>query len=247
MSGTSDSVDPTVPAQPRSTEAGAPLDLAGRRGFARPSGALWVPGLSLLAAADLHFGKSERIARRGGALLPPYDGVETAARLGAEIEALRPRLVACLGDSFDDGRAAAALPDPLRERLAALQAGRRWLWIAGNHDPRAPELGGESAETMRIGPLILRHQAARAGPALGEVELSGHFHPKAQLVAKGRRIARRCFLWDGRRVILPAFGAYTGGLEISHPAYDALLAEGAQALLLSGGRVLAAPRTLSAG
>lgn len=225
---------------------GAPLDLCGAPALARASGALWAPGPRMLAVADLHLGKSERLARRGGALLPPYEGAETLERLGAEIAALSPEIVVSVGDAFDDGRAAAALAPALRARLERLIEGRRWIWIAGNHDPRPPGLGGEALETLTLGPLHLRHQAAATAPGAETVEISGHYHPKALLRLQGRRVARRCFLFDGRRLILPAFGVYVGGLDIADPIFDALMGAQAQALLLSGGRVAALPRCAKA-
>ena len=205
---------------------------------ARPSGALWAPRLRLLAAADLHLGKAGRLARRGAALPPPYETAETLARLAAEVAALDPAAVVCLGDSFDDDAAAAALDAPARARIAAMADGRDWVWIAGNHDPVAPDLPGVAAAQHDAGGLRFRHIAA---PQAAPGEISGHYHPKATLTLRGRRIARRCFLHDRRRVILPAFGAYVGGLDATDAAFDPLLGANAWALLL-GPRVTAAPR-----
>jgi DNA ligase-associated metallophosphoesterase len=224
---------PTRPAE------GLPLDFPAEPAVARPSGALWAPAQGALVVADLHLGKTERMARRGGALLPPYEVVETLARLEAEVAALSPAVVACLGDSFDDDAAAEALEDAARARLAGLAAGRRWVWIAGNHDPAPRGLPGETAAELRLGGLHLRH-IARAGPAAGEV--SGHLHPKAALRLRGRRIARRCFVADRARIVLPAFGAYAGGLDACDAAFDALFPGPALALLL-GPRLVAAPRS----
>jgi DNA ligase-associated metallophosphoesterase len=207
--------------------------------LARPSGALWLPAAGLLVVSDLHLGKAERLARRGGALLPPYETAETLARLAAEVDALGPATVLCLGDSFDDLRAAEALDEAARETLARLAAGRRWVWAAGNHDPAPLDLPGAHAAEWREGPFTFRHIAAE-GAAPGEV--SGHYHPKAVLAARGRRVRRRCFLADSRRIILPAFGAYTGGLDATDAAFDALLGPEARALLL-GRKVIAAPRS----
>ncbi len=222
---------------------GLDFSLAGATLTARPSGALWLAAERLLVVADLHLGKAERLARRGGGLLPPYETAETLARLAAEIDALAPAMVLCLGDSFDDGRAAAALEETARERLAALAAGRRWVWAAGNHDPAPLGLPGTHALEWRAGPLVFRHIAAPAAPP-GEV--SGHYHPKAVLAARGRRVRRRCFLADARRAILPAFGAYAGGLDATDPAFDALLGREARAFLI-GAKVVAAPRAALAG
>ncbi|MEO1330985.1 MAG: ligase-associated DNA damage response endonuclease PdeM [Pseudomonadota bacterium] len=223
---------------------GFEFQLAGERLTARASGALWLPERSALAVADLHLGKSERMARRGGPLLPPYETADTIERLATEIARLEPRMVISLGDSFDDARAADALGPAARERLGALAEGRDWVWIAGNHDPAAPAgLGGRALEELALGRLRFRHIAS-AGAMPGAVsrgEVSGHHHPKATLIARGRRLSRRCFLWDARRLILPAFGLYTGGLDARDPAFDALLEPDAVALLI-GRRAQALPR-----
>jgi hypothetical protein len=181
------------------------------------------------------------MARRGGVLLPPYETEDTLARLAAEIAALEPARVVCLGDSFDDGAAAAALGPALAARRAALGRGRHWLWIAGNHDPAPPGLPGDWASEAAIGPLALRHVARAERPPESRAELSAHYHPKARLAHRGRRIARPCLLADARRAILPAFGTYTGGLDATDPAFDRLLAGDARAWL-TGRRVVGLPR-----
>lgn len=194
--------------------------LAGARLVARSSGALWWPEARLLCVADLHLAKSERIARRGGALLPPYETRETLERLAGEIAALDPACVVCLGDSFDDMHGPAGLEAEDRARLMALRTGRDWVWIKGNHDPGAMALGGASLSELRRGPLTFRHEAERTA-AMGEI--SGHFHPKIRLARKGLRLSRPCFLVDARRMILPAFGAYTGGLWSDAPVLRGLM------------------------
>lgn len=202
------------------------FDLAGARLAALPSGALFWAGESCLVVSDLHLGRSERYARRAGALLPPYEVEETLARLDADIAACAPRMVICLGDSFDDTEA--ALPDDrARLWLARLMAGRRWVWIAGNHDPVPLAVAGEHRAELALGPLAFRH-VARA-EAAGEV--SGHYHPKVRLA--GRAIP--CFLVDRTRTILPAYGTYTGGLSVEDRALSALM--GADALAILTGRV----------
>jgi DNA ligase-associated metallophosphoesterase len=207
---------------------GQPIRLAGATLEARASGALWWAAERLLCVADLHLCRSERLARRGGALLPPYEVAATLDRLADEVERLRPERVVCLGDSFDDCAAGAALAPADRSRLAALMAGRDWAWIAGNHDPAPPPLGGSHHAELRAGPLVFRHAAA-ADPAAGEV--SGHYHPKLRLALRHGAVSRPCFLYDARRLILPAFGAYTGGLHADHPSLMALLAPGTRAVL----------------
>lgn len=191
-----------------------PFTLVGACLHARASGALWWAEKSLLVVSDLHLGKSERIARRSGAMLPPYETGDTLARLDAEISATQARHVICLGDSFDDRLAADHLPDELALWLTRLMAGRRWVWIEGNHDPGPVALAGTHLAELQIAPLNFRHIARTS--ASGEV--SGHYHPKAQITLRGRSISRPCFLYDSDRVIMPAFGTYTGGLRCTSPA-----------------------------
>ncbi|MFV0358685.1 ligase-associated DNA damage response endonuclease PdeM [Tropicimonas sp.] len=205
-----------------------PFRLAGADLAALPSGAMWWPGERLLCVADLHLGKSERMARRGGGLLPPYDGTETLGRLDAAIAATRPETVICLGDSFDDLAASACLPEAQDLWLTRMMAGLRWIWIEGNHDPGPLDHGGEHRREYRRQGLVFRH-IAETGPQSGEV--SGHFHPKATLRGRGAAIRRACFLTDGRRLILPAFGAYTGGMDCTAPELASLMDAQAHAIL----------------
>ncbi len=205
---------------------GHPLSLSGETLIARPAGTLWWPAQRLLAVADLHLGKSGRMARRAGALLPPYETAETLARLEVEVAAVNPAVVVALGDSFDDDACAGEAAAETQAALARLAAGRRWVWVAGNHDPLPPGLGGEAVEAFSLGPLTFRHIADPA--AQGEV--SGHFHPKARVAGP----MRPCFLADAIRVILPAFGAYTGGLDCREAALSGLM--GARALAILTGR-----------
>lgn len=196
--------------------------LAGARLTALPSGALHWHDEGCLVVSDLHLGRSERYARRAGALLPPYEVEETLTRLDADIAAFAPRTVICLGDSFDD-LDAGDLGDRASLWLARMMAGRRWIWIEGNHDPGPVATGGEHRADLVLGPLTFRH-AALPG-AVGEV--SGHFHPKLRLA--GRSV--RCFLVDGARVILPAYGTYTGGLPAEDRAFADIMGPGALAIL----------------
>lgn len=187
-----------------------------------PEGALWWEDMGLLAVADLHLEKGSSFARRGQ-LIPPYDTVETLTRLAALVAALRPRLVVALGDSFHDAEASGRLTVSTREMLRGLQSGRQWTWIAGNHDPDRPAgLDGDHADALAVGGLTFRHEPL-AGRADGEI--AGHLHPAARVVGEGRSVRRRCFVGDGRRLILPAMGAYTGGLDVCHAAYDGLFDE----------------------
>ena len=172
--------------------------------------------------------------RRGGSLLPPYENLETLGRLSEEIEATRPDTVICLGDSFDDLDVSGALDDGCRDLLLRMQAGRRWVWIEGNHDPGPAGLGGEHLGELAIDGVTYRHIARPDA----EAEVSGHYHPKYAVPGGGP--ARRCFLWDGRRCILPAFGAYTGGLSATASPLRTLLSENACAVL-AGRRALIVP------
>lgn len=209
--------------------------LNGTHCLALPSGALLVPGEDLLCVSDLHLAKSERWARRRGVMLPPYETRATLDRLALDLAAARPATVVALGDSFDDLQASEALEPEDRARLAALREGRRWIWIEGNHDPGPHGHGGEGRAEFSAAGLTFRH-VARPEAAPGEV--SGHYHPKYGLPGWGDR--RPCFLLDGRRLILPAFGTYTGGLDAREPALRDLLGDRALAVL-TGARAVAAP------
>jgi len=213
------------------------LDLAGVRLCALPSGALHWPAEAALCVSDLHFGKAERLARRGGALLPPYETRTTLARLDADLEATRARRVICLGDSFDDLDAALALPEAERLWLIRLMAGRDWTWILGNHDPAPVDYGGSHRAELRIGSLAFRHVATADTP-----EISGHYHPKAGVAGR----SRPCFLADAARLILPAYGTYTGGLACHDPVLTALMQPAALAIL-TGPRAIALPMPRVAG
>lgn len=206
---------------------GLAFDLAGTRLTALGSGALWWPDRSVLCVSDLHLGKSERMARRGGGTLPPYETRDALGRLADDLAATGARTVVCLGDSFDDLGAARALSEENRDWIASLQAGRRWFWIEGNHDPGPVDVGGAHLQEWHADPLVFRHIARP--DAIGEV--SGHYHPKAQVRLRGRSISRPAFLIDRHRVILPAYGTYTGGLRSHDAVFDRLMMPGALAIL----------------
>ncbi|MCA1336668.1 ligase-associated DNA damage response endonuclease PdeM [Pseudooceanicola marinus] len=215
---------------------GHPFSLAGAQLIALPSGALHWPAERLLCVSDLHLGKAERAARRALSPLPPYETQDTLARLEEALQQTQAETVVCLGDSFDDDAAARALPQAHRLWIATLQAGRRWIWIEGNHDPGPVDLGGEHLAELSLSPLTFRHIALPGAQA----EVSGHYHPKAGL--RGGR-ARPCFLLDGQRLILPAFGTYTGGLRTRDPALSGLMGAGAVAILTgSTARPIPMPR-----
>lgn len=215
---------------------GYPIQLSGETLIARASGALWWAAFQTLIVSDLHLCKTERVARRSGQMLPPYETRDTLARLDAEIAALSPVRVICLGDSFDDTAAAAAMPEEERLWLARLMAGRRWIWIEGNHDPGPTDLGGAHLAELAEGPLVFRH-IAQAG---AQGEISGHYHPKAVVQTRGRQVSRACFLHDDRRLLMPAFGTYTGGLRWDAAPLQALMDTGAKAVL-TGRRAVAVP------
>lgn len=210
------------------------LHVKGARLLGDRSGGLYWPTRATLVVADLHLEKGSAYAVRGQ-FLPPYDSAATLAGLEALVARYRPERVICLGDSFHDDGAAARLSDGDAARLAALVEGRDWVWIRGNHDPRPPrDWGGRVARELTLGPLVFRHEAAAGSPISGEVssgEVSGHFHPKATVKLKVKRITSRCFVTDGRRLILPAFGAYSGGLSVLDPAIAGLFGKDFEVLV----------------
>ena len=183
------------------------------------AGALYWPEEGLLVVADLHLEKGSSFARRGQ-LLPPYDTTETLARLARLIAHYAPRVVITLGDNFHDRGGHARLSGADHASLTALQRGRDWIWITGNHDPDpADGIGGSFGATLSFGKLQFRHEPSRDAP---EGEIAGHLHPVARIVQRGRAVSRRCFATDGQSLVMPAFGAYTGGLNIRDRAFAAV-------------------------
>jgi uncharacterized protein len=192
----------------------ATVGVAGVDLVADLSGALFWEEQRLLVVSDLHLEKGSSFATRG-VLLPPYDTVATLGRLSAVIARHDPRMVIALGDSFHDRDAHGRLSAPDRDAIAGLQVRRDWIWISGNHDPALPsDLGGVVASEVAIGPIAFRHEPTGA---VGEI--AGHLHPKARVSRRGRSMERRCFASDGERAVMPAFGAYTGGLSIRDVAF----------------------------
>jgi uncharacterized protein len=182
-------------------------------------GALYWHDEGVLIVADLHLEKGSSFALRGQ-LLPPYDTTETLTRLARLVAHYAPRAVISLGDNFHDGGGPARLSSQDRASLTALQRGRDWIWIAGNHDPDpADDIGGTFAESFSIGTLTFRHKPSRDAP-VGEI--AGHLHPVAHVAQRGRAVSRRCFASDGKALVMPAFGAYTGGLNIRDRAFAAV-------------------------
>ncbi|MDX6749625.1 ligase-associated DNA damage response endonuclease PdeM [Geminicoccaceae bacterium 1502E] len=215
----------------------AEISVRGVRLVLEPSGAVWWPERRALLVADLHFEKGSAYARRG-ALLPPWDTAATLARLETAVERRAPRLVVSLGDAFHDRDGPASLMDGARTRLRALTRGRDWLWLSGNHDPEPPrDLGGEAAPALDLDGLRLRHAPAAGAAA----EIAGHLHPKARVATSRVRVVRPCFAGDGSRLLMPAFGSLTGGLNALHPAIAGLFPTGFDAWLLGERRVFRVP------
>jgi len=206
-------------AEPRPPPADAAMRIAGAELVATPDGALWWAAERMLVVADLHFEKGSTFARRGQ-LLPPYDTGDTLGRLARVVERFAPRVVVALGDSFHESEAAGRLLPQHAETLAALQRGREWVWIAGNHDPEiGGRAGGVELGELAVGPLRFVHEP-RKGAAPGEI--AGHLHPVVRVVGRSGSTRRRCFAQDGSRAVLPAFGAYAGGLSLFHRAFAGL-------------------------
>ena len=190
------------------------VSIAGVTLLADISGALFWDEQDLLVVSDLHLEKGSSFAARG-VLLPPYDTAATLSRLAAVVAHYDPRGVIALGDSFHDRDAHGRLAPADRDAIATLQARRDWIWIAGNHDPALPrDLGGVVASEVAIGAIAFRHEPTGA---FGEI--AGHLHPKARVATRGRSMERRCFACDGERAVMPAFGAYAGGLSIRDGAF----------------------------
>ncbi|MEZ5871632.1 MAG: ligase-associated DNA damage response endonuclease PdeM [Nitratireductor sp.] len=196
--------------------------IAGEQMLADHAGCLYWPQEKLLVVSDLHLEKGSSLARRG-LMIPPYDTAKTLELLALCIARWQPEVVVSLGDSFHDERADDRLPDVYREMLAACMGGRHWIWISGNHDPHPPEgLGGTAADVLAVGAITFRHEPLRNA---GAGEISGHLHPQARIVRRGKSVRRRCFASDGSRLIMPAFGAFTGGLNIRDRAFDGFFDE----------------------
>lgn len=202
-----------------------------------PLGVAYLPTHAMLIVADLHLEKGSAFARRG-TLLPPYDTIRTLRRLSWAIERYRPQRVVSLGDAFHDRGGFAALSADDRRQLGALQSGRDWIWVRGNHDPDPPPaLTGDIEDELMVGRLKLAHLPAQ-GASRGSL-VAGHLHPKARLMQGARKVTRACFAGDGECLILPAFGAYTGGLNVLADAIAGLFAAGFTAYLLGDAKVFA--------
>ena len=194
---------------------------------AMPSGALWWPAQSILGVSDLHFGKSNRLARMGQSWIPPYENQDTLLRLETDLDSTNAKKIICLGDSFDDNEASQSLPSDELLWITKMQAGREWIWISGNHDPSPKNLGGSFLHTLEIEKLNFQHIAS----AEDRFEISGHYHPKIRLIIQGQSFTKRCFLVDENRVILPAYGTYTGGLYCNRDPLRSIMQKKAIALM----------------
>ncbi len=230
-----DGGNPADGSAPVCRRADQEITVAGVALVADCAGALFWPDEKLLIVADLHLEKGSAFAARG-VLLPPYDTAATLARLARLVAHYAPRLVLALGDSFHDGGGPARMAEITRAALLVLQRGRDWLWIAGNHDPApATGIGGRFAETISLGALTFRHEPSAARC---DGEIAGHLHPLARVARRGRAVSRRCFASDGQRLVMPAFGAYAGGLNVRHSAIAALFDPGAFTAHMLGERRL---------
>lgn len=200
----------------------------------RCSGAAWLEASRTLIVADLHFEKGSAYAAKGQ-MLPPYDTRETLTRLEAEVTATQPAVLVFLGDSFHDNKGEGRLDADDNRRIGSLASGRTLAWVVGNHDADGPKaLPGETYAELKVGTLTLRHEP-RPGGQSGE--LAGHLHPAARVKGRGRTVRRRCFVTDGARMVLPAFGAYAGGLNVKDKAFAGLFGTKPLAGALGVGRV----------
>ena len=215
-----------------------PFSFAGETFEATASGALYWPAQDALLVADLHLEKASWFARLGQ-FLPPYDSHATLSAVAAEVERSGARRLYCLGDSFHDAFGCDRLPQSARELLTELTNRLDWTWIVGNHDPGfADHCGGVIVDEVQIARIVLRHEAV---PAESRPEISGHFHPKLRVSVKGRQVSRRCFVVSPAKIIMPAFGSLTGGLDAHHPEILRSAGPAAAALVPVSDRLLRFP------
>ena len=215
-----------------------PFSFAGETFVATAGGALFWPRQQALLVADLHLEKASWFARIGQ-FLPPYDSHATLSALVTEVERAGAKRLYCLGDSFHDRFGCERLPTVSRELLKALTDRLDWTWIVGNHDPGfADHCGGTLEEEVEVAGIVLRHEAVADEP---RPELSGHFHPKLRVRLKGRHVSRRCFVVSATKIIFPAFGALTGGLDAHHPEIMKNVGTDAAALVPVSDRLLRFP------
>lgn len=188
-----------------------------------PTGCLFWKEESLLVVSDLHLEKGSSFAANKGLFIPPYDTQATLEKLALRVLHWQPKTVLSLGDSFHDDDAANRLPNSYKQHLSQLMLGRDWIWVSGNHDPSPPrDLGGTFCEEIHIGSLNFCHEPK---PEFKAGEIAGHLHPAAKIRQRGKSVRRRCFVGDEKRLIMPAFGAFTGGLNVLDKAYKGLFSE----------------------
>jgi len=212
-----------------------PFSFAGHDLAALREGALYWPARGALLVADLHFEKASWFAR-WGQLLPPYDSIATLEALTAVVARTGAAEIWCLGDSFHDSAGCERLPARAQDMLRALTGATRWTWITGNHDAGIVDhCGGDIVAEAIVDGLVLRHEADPSDP---RPELSGHFHPKLRVRVRGRQVARRCFVATPSKLILPAFGSLTGGLDAGHPEIVRAVGGHAEALVALDDRLL---------
>lgn len=216
------------------------IELQGRTAILDLTGAMYLPEDDALLVADLHFEKGSSFALRG-MMLPPYDTRETLDALKEAVSRLSPRTVIALGDSFHDIGGPGRLGERERDTLGEVQSGREWIWVTGNHDHTLPDsIAGQVMAEVALGPLTLRHE-----PLVGaQAEIAGHLHPVGKVVMRGRSTRRRCFLTDGSRCIMPALGAYAGGLNACDNAFKPLFPNGFTAHLIGTERIFAIARSM---
>ncbi len=215
-----------------------PFSFAGETFLATPDGALFWPDQQALLVADLHLEKASWFAL-AGQFLPPYDSHATLSALAAKVERTGAKRLYCLGDSFHDAFGCDRLPASARDLLTSLTSRLDWTWIVGNHDPGfADHCGGRIADEVELGGITLRHEAKRDEP---RPEISGHFHPKLRVHLRGRQVSRRCFVTSASKLIMPAFGSLTGGLDAHHPEILRSVGGTAAALVPVSDRLLRFP------
>ena len=215
-----------------------PFSFAGQTFVPLPSGALFWQAERTLLVADLHLEKASWFARLGQ-FLPPYDSHATLTELAKEVGRTGATRIFCLGDSFHDDFGCDRLPANARSLLTGLMEKVAWIWIVGNHDARfVDHCGGIIEPAVEMSGIILRHEAI---PEDSRPEISGHFHPKLRVNLKGRSVSRRCFVVSATKIIMPAFGSLTGGLDAHHPEIVRAVSGEAVALVPVSDRLLRFP------
>lgn len=228
---------PNERSRPASARRNLACEVAGERLALLPCGAVWWEDESVLVVSDLHLEKGSAYAARGQ-MLPPYDTRTTLQRISALVDALAPENVISLGDSFHDRHARLRMSAEDASIIRLMTGQCDWIWIEGNHDPKPPEdLGGRTLSELKLGALVFRHLPSD-GPAPGEI--AGHLHPCARVIGRGRSVRTRCFASDGERMVMPSYGALTGGLNVLDTAFAPIFPRGMIAGVLGRDGVYAA-------